>query len=124
MRSDVGLKVLCWMMDFNFVVRLHCFQSHETEIKLLPNRNSWLQSECCAGPRLMTIQTGFKQTAKVYKHKVHMPLEIDDDSTSCDCALAVPCYVFTFDAAKVGIDFELVVHTLTIKSEDNNVFWH
>ena len=28
------------MMDFNFVVRLHCLRSHETEIKLLPNRNS------------------------------------------------------------------------------------
>ena len=85
------------MMDFNFVVRLHCLRSHETEIKLLPNKNSWLQSECCAGSRLRMIQTCFKQTAKVYKHKVHMPLEIDD----------VPCYVFTFNAAKVGIDFEL-----------------
>ena len=53
-----------------------------------------------------------------------MPLEIgDDDSTSCDRALAIPCYVFTLNAAKVGIDFELV-HTLTIKSEDDNVFWH
>ena len=53
-----------------------------------------------------------------------MPLEIDDDdSTSCNRALAIPCYVFTFNSAKVGIDFELV-HTLTMKREDNNVFWH
>ena len=105
------------MMDFNFVVRLHCLRSHETKIKLLPNRNSWLSA--APVPRLRTIQTGFKQTAKVYKHKVHTPLEIDDDdSTSCDRALAVPCYVFTFNAAKVGIDFELV-HMLTIKSEDD-----
>ena len=37
--------------------------------------------------------------------------------------LFIPCYVFTFNAAKVGIDFELV-HTLTIKSEDDYVFWH
>lgn len=104
------------MIDFNFVVRLHCLRSHETE-------TAGYGVSAAPGPCLRTIQTGFKQTAKVYKHKVHTPLEIDDDdSTSCDRALAIPCYVFTFNAAKVGIDFELV-HTLTMKREVNNVFW-